>query len=63
MCIVVNTQKTNLGKINNMNDVTTLDGVIKKSFMDLNSGSLTIADIGITLGITFLTACFIFYIY
>ncbi|MDC0305958.1 DUF4956 domain-containing protein [Akkermansiaceae bacterium] len=46
-----------------MNEENTFNDVVNNSFMDLHSGNLTIADIGLCLIITFINALFIFWIY
>lgn len=59
-----NLQSTGLGRINKMEPTTSYKDIIKQSFMDLNpSGSLAVADIGLSLIATLFISLGIFWIY
>ena len=58
-----NLRSTGLGRINKMEPTTSYKDIIKQSFMDLNpSGSLAVADIGLSLIATLFISLGIFFI-
>ena len=64
MYFLENLQNISPGRINKMESTTSYKDIIKQSFMDINpSGSLAVADIGLSLAATLFISLGIFWIY